>query len=628
MADDIMKAENLAETMNDATKLNQLPKGRAVDEKTIISAWTTLKKYQDGLKMFKERIKDEEDWWRMRHWGHMNYGNPNDERPTSGWLFNTIISKHAELMAAYPTFNCLPREQGDKEQAKRLSDILPVVLQQNDFEDVYSQEGWTKLKYGVGIFGVFWDKNKLNGLGDIQITSVNPSSLYWQPGITDIQASKNVFFTQKVENSTLLMLHPELEGKLGGSEIVDDEKKDPESRVEEADMSTVVDWYYKKPSLDGRSVLHYAKFVNHFLLFSSENEPEKYPDGWYAHGQYPFVFDVLFPDEGSITGFGYIAVCRDPQKYIDLIGQAVTKSALIGATPRYFIRRDGNVDETEFADITKPFVHIEGNLTDESVREIRTAGLDGMYINFMQSKIEEMKETAGNRDVSNGGTTSGVTAASAIAAQQEASGKVSRDSTKASYRAYRKLINLCIELVRQFYDMPRQFRIIGQQGMEEFIQYDNAGIKPSPIDNIMGDEMYRLPVFDLEISAQEENAYTKMSQNELALQFYQMGFFNPQMADQALACLDMMDFKGKTEVVQKIQMYQTLQEQLIMWQQMAIAMAQKYGDPMVNGLAQASGMGQMLPQGDASKPEMFTEGKKEGKRMEKAREEANTVYTP
>ena len=565
----------------------------------------------------------------MRHWGHMNYGRAGDEHPASGWLFNTVISKHAELMAAYPTFNCLPREQDDKAEAQNLSDILPVVLEQNDFEEVYSQEGWTKLKSGTGIFGVLWDANKLNGLGDISITSVNPLNLYWEPGITDIQASKNVFYTQMVDNDTLLAKYPELKGKLGGSEIYNEEKKNIESKVDDAERTMVIDWYYKKPGVNGRPVLHYCKFCNNVILFASENEPD-YADGWYRHGLYPYIFDVLFPDEGAISGFGYIDVCRDPQKYIDAIGQAVTKSALIGATPRFFIRADGTVNEEEFADITKPFVHVEGNLGEDSIRQIQTAGLDGMYLTFINNKIEEMKEVAGNRDVANGGTTSGVTAASAIAAMQEQSGKTSRDSTRASYRAYKRLITMCIELVRQFYDLPRQFRITGANGMERFIQYSNSGIQPIQLEGIDGPSGVRLPVFDLEVIAQEENAYTKMSQNELALQFYQLGFFNPNMADQTLACLDMMDFKGKQEVIQKVQMYQTLQEQLMMWQQMAVAMAQKYNDPMVLGLAQASGNQAMIPgmQGNAAAPEIFTEGKKEGKRLEKARAEANSAYTP
>ena len=56
---------------------------------------------------------------------------------------------------------------------------------------------------------------------------------------------------------------------------------------------------------------------------------------------------------------------------------------------------------------------------------------------------------------------------------------------------------------------------------------------------------FRLPVFDIKVTAQKKNVYTKVSQNELALQFFQLGFFNPQMTDQTLMCLEMMDFDGK-----------------------------------------------------------------------------------
>jgi len=69
-------------------------------------------------------------------------------------------------------------------------------------------------------------------------------------------------------------------------------------------------------------------------------------------------------------------------------------------------------------------------------------------------------------------------------------------------------------------------------------------------------------VFDIEVSAQKANAYSKMSQNELALQLYQMGFFNPQMSDQALSTLDMMEFKGRETVMQKVSMNGTLMQKL------------------------------------------------------------------
>lgn len=187
-------------------------------------------------------------------------------------------------------------------------------------------------------------------------------------------------------------------------------------------------------------------------------------------------------------------------------------------------RSDGNVNVEQFLDLSNTLVDVNGNLGEDSLRQIPYTPLDGNYLNMLDRTIQELRETSGNTETSTGSTTSGVTAASAIAALQEASGKGSRDSTQASYRAYRDLVYFCIELIRQFYEMPRQFRITGNYGAEQYITYSNAGIQPQHQGNDFGVDMgYRLPVFDIKVTAQKRNVYTKVTQNELALQFFQMG---------------------------------------------------------------------------------------------------------
>ena len=97
-------------------------------------------------------------------------------------------------------------------------------------------------------------------------------------------------------------------------------------------------------------------------------------------------------------------------------------------------------------------------------------------INTIYKKIDELKETSGNRDFSQGGVSSGVTAASAIAALQEAGSKLTRDMVKSGFRAFCELNRLAIELIREFYDEPRFFRIVMPNGTEEFISYDNSNL--------------------------------------------------------------------------------------------------------------------------------------------------------
>ena len=577
---------------------------QVIGKKQVQEASQTLRKYKEGKANLENRITANEKWYKLRHWECMRKKD-EDVQPTSAWLFNCIANKHADAMDNFPAPNILPREEGDKAEAEMLTSIIPVVLDQCDFEQTYSDVVNTKIKTGTGIYGVFWDKSKLNGLGDVTIKEIDMLSMFFEPGITDIQKSRNVFHVELADNDLLIGMYPQLNGKLG-SATLDVAKYEYDDTVDTSNKSLVVDWYYKK-NVNGKTVLHYCKFVNDEVLFATENDPNFAERGWYDHGEYPFVFDVLFPLKGTPSGFGYIDVGKDAQAYIDRGNQAIMANMLSNAKPRHFIRTDGSVNEEEYADMSKDFVHVDGNLGQDSILPIQGKPLNNIYVQVVKDKVDELKETTGNRDISTGGTTSGVTAASAIAAMQEAGSKLSRDNNKASYRAFRKLCVMVIELIRQFYDMPRCFRIMGENGVARFVQYSNQGIQPQAQGVVFGQDMgYRLPMFDIEVTAQKQSPYSKMSQNELALQFYQAGFFNPQMSDQALACLDMMDFDRKEFIMQKISQNGTMYQMMMAMQQQMMQLGAMVdnahgGNEVTQGLANQFGMQmpQMSGGGDA-----------------------------
>lgn len=330
-----------------------------------------------------------------------------------------------------------------------------------------------------------------------------------------------------------------------------------EDYIDTTDKSLVIDWWYKK---DGK--LHYCKFVNNVVLFATENEPDEYPNGYYDDGNYPFVFDVMFPMQGTIAGFGFIDVGKQPQEYIDKMDAGILQNVLMNSMPRYFERQDSEINEEEFLDWTQPFVKTNTNLGQDDLREINVKGLDSAVFTQRDSKINEIKETTANRDVSTGGTTSGVTAASAISALIETGSKVSRMAIKGTYDAFENVIYLIIERMRQFYDLPRYVRITGDDGTDDFDTYDNRNLKLQVRQTMTGDTAQYLPEFDIEVAAQKASPYSKAAQNELALQLYSAGFFNPQNTDQALACLNIMDFDHKSDVINQIKKNGTLLDAL------------------------------------------------------------------
>ncbi len=567
---------------------------RTIDKEKVREARNILMEYKQGKANLEQRVIEDEQWYKLRSWECMRKTNKAADQvePVSGWLFNAIANKHADSMDNIPEPIILPREEGDKQEAERLSSVLPVILEQNGFEDVFDSEVDDKIRQGTGVFGVFWDESKLHGMGDIAVEHVDILSLFWQPGITDIQRSPNFFHVTLMDNEQLVAAYPQLNGKLSSSTI-DLSRYVYDDSVDTQKKSAVIDWYYKKRQ-GKRTILHLCKFVNDEVLFATENEAEKYPGGWYDHGLYPYVFDPLYRVKGTPCGFGYIDIGKSAQEYIDRGNQAILQNMLANTRPRHFIRSDGSVNEEEYADMTKDFVHVDGNLGQDSILPIQGKPLSNVYVEVINNKIDELKEVTGNRDISTGGTSSGVTAASAIAAMQEAGSKLSRDDIKASFRAFRKVVYMMVELIRQFYDTPRFFRILGENGQQEFVAYSNANIKPVHQGVEMGIDLgMRSPLFDIEITAQKKNPYSKMSQNELALQFYAAGLFNPQMSDQALVCLDMMDFDRKEFIMQKIAQNGGMYQQMLMMQQQMLMLAQMVDQTRGSNLADQIAAGVM-----------------------------------
>lgn len=554
----------------------------------VAEAQQILDRYRAGKAALETRIVENDKWFRLRHWksgqNHMMKGKP---QPASAWLFNSIANKHADAMDNYPEPNVLPRAADDEQTAKELSSILPVILEQSDYEQVWSDSWWRKLKQGTGVKGIFWDSTARGGVGDIAIRCMDILRLYWEPGVSDIQDSPN-FFSLSIESTERLVeAWPQLKGHTGSTVSVKQYVHD--EAISMADKSIVVDWYYKRRHPGGRETLQYCKFCNGVVLYASENDPQLAERGFYDHGKYPFVFDVMFEEEDSPAGFGFIDVMKDIQTSIDRMNQAMDENAQLAAKARYLVSDSAGVNEEELMDFGRDVVHYTGRLDESSFQQLQVAVMAGNCLSYRDSRIEELKQTSGNWDISQGGTASGITAASAIAAMQEAGSKLSRDMLKSAYRAFSKECYFIIDLMKQFYDEKRVFRITGATGQNSFVQFSGQQLRADPVQMIGGVELGgREPVFDITISAAKKSTFSKLSQNETAKECYQLGFFNPANADAALAALEMMDFEGIQKVRDRVQQNGTLLQQLQSAQQQ-IALLSMQLDTLTAGAANVSG---------------------------------------
>lgn len=570
--------------------------GKAIGKEEIANALQTLRRYMSSKKAYDTRYKENFDTYNLMYTenaereifkdddGKEHY-KLVDEHKIGAQTLHIILNKHADEMDNMPEAFFLPRAADDEEAAKTLNSVIPCILDRNDFEDIYSKEKTDKHVGGAGVYSVTWNYELMGGLGDVLIDREDILRLYWAPHIEDIQDSPHLFYVEEFEIETAKELFPELENESPDTMGLE-EYRTYDSESKNFDKAVIVDWYYKK-----NGILHLCKFCGEQLLFASENEPENYPNGYYEHGLYPFVVEPCMRLKDTPVGFSYVDICRTPQRQLDGFKVDLLTNVKVNSRPRDFVNRSKLVNPNDLNDLSKEHIEVQGDpqgiVLPRQVNSIASGSLT-LYSDLK----DEMKETTGCNDASNGHS-AGVTSGSAIAALQEAGGKISRDGCKTSYSAYKQVIKMVLELVRQFYTQPRIFRITGDDNTNEYIAFDNKQItnkeiveydeegNPLTFTDGNGDILTRMPDFDIVVKAQKASPFATAANNEMMMTLYKMGAFAAENADAALIMFEGMSFEGKDKIVEQVknnkQLLNALQDMQGKMQMMEAMLASQVG---------------------------------------------------
>lgn len=535
--------------------------GKVIDREEIAKARSILNDYMASKKSYDVRYKNNFDTYNLLYTDNDKPVRYKDEdgvmrnelipKRMGGQTLNVIMNKHADLMDNFPEAVFLPRARDDEETAKMLNSVMPCVFERNGFLRIYSEVNTDKLVGGTGAYAVIWNGKKDNGIGDVEICKADILSLFWEPFIENIQDSRNVFYVRLYDTEEIKEMYPQLED-VSTTTLGLENYRTYDNQNKENGKAAVIDWYYKK-----NGVLHFAKFCGDEVLEATENEPEKYPKGLYNHGLYPFFLDPLFRLRDTPTGFSFVDICRSCQGSLDELKRDILKNIKVNSQTRSLVSANAGLNLADLNDLSKDF--IEAQTVDNATRPFETKDIASGALNMYNALINEIKETTGTNDASNGAGSAGVTSGSAIAALQEAGGKISRDINKSGYNVFTEICSCIIELMRQFYTLPRFYRITGEDNQTEYVDFDNTQLLKQQTDE-SGQIFDRMPIFDIKVKAQKASPFATAASNEMMMNLYKLGFFNPQNADSALIALEGMSFEGKTKVEEMIKKNQTLEQ--------------------------------------------------------------------
>jgi hypothetical protein len=527
-----------------ATKKTTAPK----PDERVAQLMSTLTKYQSGKAVYDQRYIDNDVWYRSQHWDLFRTptSDKTEPEPTSAYLWSTLANRHGDLMDAFPEPVMVEREASDKVEADVLSKVTKFVLDRNKFRKTYSDNAWYKVKSGTACYHVLWDQKLEGGLGDIAVRKVDLLRLYWEPGIDNIQDSPYLFALSLMPLEAIKRKYKEL-NDLNLKSAIDlksymaSEKPDLETKA------VVIDCYY----IDEQQHTQMDRIIGGQIIESTADSERRW---LYRHGKYPFVFDTMFPEEHSLLGFGLVDVIKSPQMYIDKLDQILTRNALIAGRYR-LLYKEGAIDANLLADVSQDFIPCTGNLKEgDDYAVLQADALPSTIMEHRTRKIQELKEVSGSNDANRGEGGNGITAASAILALQEAGNKLARAMVASTYDAYTEICVQIIELISEFYDDARKFRITNDQGEVEYIQYDNSGLQPQPMAPAASGAKpeERKPIFDVTPRAEKYTPFASLAQNEMAKELFAAGFFSPEMAPAALIAFEMMSFDGKDRIVKLV----------------------------------------------------------------------------
>lgn len=507
----------------------------SVSREFIARALDAYKTYKADKEQLISRIRDNELFYRASYI-QSGYRLNSELVCDTPFIFSAIENARAAAIDSYPAPNILEREPDGSRTAELLSKIVPAQLDISEFKRVYKENMRSKLKFGTAVYGVFY--NELTG--NIDIRAVDILDIYVDMHLSDIQDSQFLFISAAVENDLLRERYPEHAHLFSGNAEVETLCQSYTLK----NRSSVLDCYYKKT--DG--TLHMIKFC-HNTVISATEDMDGYENGIYAHRQYPVVFDVLYPVEHCPFGFGMIDIGKPSQVEINKLDRAVTENIMCGAKPRYLAKRSGGVDEEEFKDVSRNIVHYEGE--PDALRPIDNTSLNEYYLTHREYKKDELKEILANRDFQQGATNSGVTAASAIETLRQSGEKRSRAIINDTYDSYKKIVIMMLELMRQFFDDERTYRVTDELGRKSFAGFDKSRM----FKKVWGDDglEWRSLYFDVDIVPQHESPYSRETANNTIMSFWQNGLFEPASSEAAVTALKNMSFDGKEQLIDDIQ---------------------------------------------------------------------------
>ena len=467
---------------------------------------------------FYDQLREEHE--QMRKARMLRARRPDEQSrtaPTGNTLGSCVDNMIADQMDNLPEAVMLPEREETARSAEEMDDVVSFVLYRAGWPGKYQTLMEDAIVTGTGVAQVFWDENSEEGEGMVNVLAWHPEDFYPDPMYEDIQDGRGCFKATRTSVAWVEEHYPHAKGYVTGDEYAKEESDDRQTPEGDTRVTLLEFWYKKYDAATKRTHIHMAQAAGRALLFSTETgygAESAYPEGLYAHGEYPFVLYKYRDAWRKPFGTGLIHDYYDTQTAIDRYAKYIDDNARESSVQRHFIRRGSGVNPDDVADLRKTIIEWEGNDIREVMQTVQAAPINGQVYEMMRYLADTMKQDCGQNQFTRGEGGLNVTAGTAIHYLQEAGGKITRWHGERFKDAFRKMIEQILWVLSEYMEPGRKLRIIGGWN-------SSGGMRERIIELIAPDKRggaLPRPAYTVRVQVQRGNPNQIQADNEFLMQ--------------------------------------------------------------------------------------------------------------
>ena len=504
-----MEDENYYEEMIEEKKAKR--KSIMTDEEIEIAEQFLVwyrKGYEDKQRLgLIEKWEDVEKYWE----GEFEYDDENDPAPNTNITNSNIEGKTALLCDQTIAVQVDPREPGDRPFCEMVRTLADYIKDKNKMYRKIEVHERRREMFGTGIFRVLWDFDKLDGKGMPVITPIHPNRLIVDPAITDIYDCQEAQYMIEAKSRSIYSARVEYGDEKADAIIpnLDPVQHIIQENEEDQYVHLMVWTRYKENgkrkmrlvemSGDGVILRDTKKELQEYNKRMEEDNEKDFLEGkkkkkeyketeLFPNDSFPYFFTPDMHRENTIWGKASAELILPISDQIDEIDDSVLRNSRMTGNPMGLVYNQSGIDPA--------------SVTNAAGQMIPTNDMNGFkwlqppsmpnYILDKRNQLMNNDRQVVTRftDQMIGKQQSGVDTATESLALQNSGNSMIEHKKGLLQETLSEVFEYCIELALINWNTTMVFRIVGDNGEDDFTEFNPDRLNRVPL-MIESDTDYR-----------------------------------------------------------------------------------------------------------------------------------------